>query len=220
MLEGWSPPFADRTEAGRALARRLVGRVSSSAVVLALPRGGVPVAFEIAKALGAPLDVLVVRKLGVPGHEELAMGAIASGGYRALNAAVLRALRIPPHVIDAVVARELRILTARERLWRSGLPPMNLVDREVILVDDGIATGASARVAVTAARSAGAKRVVVAAPVAPASLEPLGEDALVLLEAADPFDAVGAFYQDFSQTTDVEVSRLLEVARAWVPQPA
>lgn len=220
MFPSWSPPFQDRAEAGRALAKRLASRASAESVVVGLPRGGVPVAFEVAKALGAPLDVVVVRKLGVPGHEELAMGAIASGDVIVMNDDIVRALRIPASVVQAAIARERRVLDAREKLWRSGEAATDVHGREVVLVDDGIATGASARVAIRAVRARGARRVILAAPVAPAELGSLGEDELVLVEAASPFYAVGAFYGDFSQTTDAEVSRLLDVARAWAPTPA
>lgn len=220
MFPSWTQPFSNRAEAGRALAKRLASHATADTVVIGLPRGGVPVAFEVAKALGAPLDVVVVRKLGVPGHEELAMGAIASGGVIVMNDDIVRGLRIPEAAVQAAIARERRVLAAREQLWRSGQASPSLHGRDVILVDDGIATGASARVAIRAVRARGARRVILAAPVAPAALGSLGEDELVLVEAANPFYAVGAFYQDFSQTTDAEVSRLLDVARAWTPAPA
>lgn len=217
---GIAAPFRDRIEAGRALARLVIREVGPDVTILGLPRGGVPVAFEIAQALGAPLDVLVVRKLGVPGHEELAMGAIATGGVRVLNDDIVRSLQIPPHVIDAVAEQEQKILARRERMWRGDRPPLDLTGREVVLVDDGIATGASVRVAVRAAREHGAKRVVVAAPVAPRGVQQrLGADKVLIAHTPDPFQAVGNFYQDFTQTTDHEVARLLEVARTWTPEP-
>lgn len=215
-----APSYADRADAGRRLARLVVGRATARPLILGLPRGGVPVAFEVARALGAELDVLVVRKLGVPGHEELAMGAIATGGVRVENPEIVRALRLPPHVLDAVEARERRVLEARERAWRGDRPPFDLRGRDVVLVDDGIATGATVRAAVQATRAAGAKRVIVAAPVAPATLRPLGEDELILDAQPDDFYAVGQFYRDFSQTTDHDVARLLEEARTWTAAPA
>lgn len=216
---GWIAPFENRTEAGKALARLMAAHVGRNAVILGLPRGGVPVAFEIARALGLPLDVLIVRKLGVPGHEELAMGAIATGGVRVLNDDIVRSLRIPPHVIDAVAEREARVIASREKMWRGDMPPLDLTGKEAVLVDDGIATGASMRVAVGAARAHGASKVIVAAPVAPTGLsrKDLDADTLVLARTPDPFFAVGNFYVDFEQTTDHEVQRLLQIAHAWHP---
>ena len=206
--------FRDRTEAGELLAERLseyAGR--SDVLVLGLPRGGVPVAYEVARALGVPLDVLVVRKLGVPGHEELAMGAIASGGVCMLNEDTVEALRIPRSVVDAVVARELRELERRERAYRGNRPPPSVHDRTVILVDDGLATGSTMRAAVAALRRLGPARIVVAVPTAaPSTCEEFRHEAdeCICDITPDPFYAVGLWYEDFSQTTDDEVRDLLE----------
>jgi putative phosphoribosyl transferase len=204
--------FADRAEAGRRLAPLLQHLRPDRPLVLGLPRGGVPVAAEVAAALGADLDVLVVRKLGVPGHEELAMGAIASGGLRALNHDVLDRLRLPPAAVDQATEAEGAVLARRERDYRGDRPPPVLEGRTVILVDDGLATGATMRVAVTAARTAGAARVVVAVPVGPpSSCDELRAEAdeVVCLRAPPSFVAVGAWYDDFSETADAEVRALL-----------
>src|SRR5687768_3387988 len=161
-------PFRDRKQAGELLGRELARQLGErdDVLVLALPRGGVPVAFEVAEALHAPLDIFLVRKLGVPGHEELAMGAIASGGVRVLNEEVVNMLQIPEAVIDAVAAEEMRELGRREREYRGDRPPPNVRGRTVILVDDGLATGSSMRAAVAALRKQGPARIVVAVPVA------------------------------------------------------
>jgi predicted phosphoribosyltransferase len=210
-------PFADRRQAGNELAAKLQhlsGR--HDVIVLALPRGGVPVAFEVADALGAPLDVFVVRKLGVPGHTELAMGAIASGGVRVLNDDVVGWYGIPADVIDTVAREELSELERREREYRAGRPPVDIRDRIVILVDDGLATGSTMRAAVHAARALNPARIVVAAPVAaPATCEDLRNvaDEVVCARTPPGFSAVGQWYRDFSQTTDEEVRALL-AARA------
>jgi putative phosphoribosyl transferase len=205
--------FADRREAGRQLALRLAnfgGR--ENVVVLALPRGGVPVGFEVARGLGAPLDVIVVRKLGVPGHEELAMGAIAADGVRVLNPEVLRRLPDAEEVLARVTAIEQRECERREKEYRSGRPTADLSGKTVLLVDDGFATGASMRAGVAAARKRGAARIVVAAPVgARETCADLGRDAHevhCLIQPQD-FFAVGQFYADFSQITDEEVRALL-----------
>jgi putative phosphoribosyl transferase len=209
-------PFQDRTEAGRILAEKLVvyaGR--PDVLVLALPRGGVPVAFEVARALDVPLDVFVVRKLGVPGHEELAMGAIASGGVRVLNEDVIQALHPPFRVIEAVAARELEELGRRERSYRGDRPALQVRGRTVILVDDGLATGSTMRAAVKALRRLGPDRIVVAVPTAaPSTCAELGleADECICCITPDPFYAVGVWYEDFSQTTDREVRDLLERA--------
>jgi predicted phosphoribosyltransferase len=184
--------------------------------VLGLPRGGVPVAFEIARALGAPLDVFVVRKLGVPGREELALGAIASGETGVLDARTVQALGIEPEQIQAVVAKEKRELERRERTYRGQRPPPDLAGRTVVLVDDGLATGSTMLAAVRAVRDAGPAWVVVATPVAaPEVCDSLRAEAdeVVCLATPRPFGAVGAWYEDFSQTTDDEVRVLLERAR-------
>lgn len=208
--------FRDREDAGRRLSARLGAYAGRGDVtVLALPRGGVPVAFEVARALGAPLDVLVVRKLGVPGHEELAMGAIASGGVRVLNEEVVRRLRIPPWVVEAQAARERVELERRERAYRGGRPPLDVRGRTVILVDDGIATGSTLRAAVRALRLLGPARTVVAAPAGAAdSCRMLAEEAdeVICLQQPEPFGAVGEYYGDFPQTGDAEVRTLLERA--------
>lgn len=214
----YAPLFENRRDAGRKLASKLgdyAGR--PNLIVLALPRGGVPVAFEVAQALGAPLDVFLVRKLGVPGHEELAMGAIASGGVQVLNQAVVQALHIPPSVIEAVAARERQELERRAQLYRNHRPPLNLRGKTVILVDDGLATGSSMAAAVAGLRAQGVAQVVVAVPTAAPetceSFEPL-VDAIICAETPQPFFGVGMWYADFSQTGDDEVRGLLARAAA------
>lgn len=207
------PMFRDRREAGQLLATalsRYAGR--PDVVVLALPRGGVPVAYEVAQALGAPLDVFLVRKLGVPGHEELAMGAVATPGVRVLNEEVVRGLGIPARMIEAVAAREQAELARRERLYRGDRPPVDVHGRTVILVDDGLATGASIHAAIQALRQRQPARIVVAVPVAaPDRCEALKDqvDDVVCAVTPEPFHAVGLWYDDFSQTTDDEVRELL-----------
>jgi predicted phosphoribosyltransferase len=206
--------FRDRTEAGQLLAGRLSAYAGRSEVlVLALPRGGVPVAYQVARALGVPLDVFVVRKLGVPGHQELAMGAIASGGVCVLNEDVVDALRIPRRVIDAVAEHELRELSRRERTYRGDRPAPEVRGRTVLLVDDGLATGSTMRAAVAALRRLGPARIVVAVPTAaPSTCEEFRHEAdeCVCDITPDPFYAVGLWYEDFSQTSDDEVRDLLE----------
>jgi putative phosphoribosyl transferase len=210
--------FRNRAEAGRLLARELstyAGR--TDVLVLALPRGGVPVAFEAARDLGAPLDVFVVRKLGVPGQEELAMGAIAPGGVCVVNEALVRQLGIPAGVLDAVAVPERRELERRERLYRGGRPPNDIRGRTVILVDDGLATGATMHAAVRALRSRGPAAIIVAAPVgAPetcAALAGVADDCVCVLRPPD-LRGVALWYEDFTQTEDAEVRALLERARA------
>jgi len=208
--------FRDRREAGRHLAARLVEYADRpDVIVLALPRGGVPVAYEIAEAIGAPLDVFVVRKLGVPWHEELAMGAIATGGVSVLNADVISYLDISDEIIKEVTERERRELERRERLYRGERPAPDLVGRTIILVDDGLATGSTMRAAVTAVREHRPARVVVAVPVAAhATSESFNDvaDGVVCVcgMTPEPFYAVGLWYDDFSQTTDEEARELLE----------
>ena len=210
--------FDDRFDAGTTLATELsdyAGR--GDVVVLALPRGGVPVGFQVARALGAPLDVFLVRKLGVPGHEELAMGAIASGGVQVLNEDVVDALDVPAQRISAVAAAEEQELERRLRAYRSGRPPPDVKGKVVILVDDGLATGSSMRAAVTAVRQQGPERIVVAVPTAAAeTCERLAAEAdeVVCASTPRPFHAVGLSYRDFSQTSDEEVSDLLHRAAA------
>jgi putative phosphoribosyl transferase len=207
-------PFRDRREAGRELARDLddyAGR--PDVLVLALPRGGVPVAYEVARALGAPLDVFLVRKLGMPGHEELAMGALATGGVRLLNREVVRRLRIPLEVIDHVTAIEHAELRRRERAYRGDRRAPDVRGKTAIVIDDGLATGASMRAAVAALRRARPARIVVAVPVA--ARETCAQlrrevDEVVCARTPEPFFAVGEWYDDFSQTSDEEVRDLLE----------
>lgn len=206
--------FRDRQDAGRRLAERL-GPISGDVLVLGLPRGGIPVAYEVARALPAPLDVFVVRKLGVPGQEELAMGAIATGNVRVINRDVVDALRIPPRIFDQVAESEARELERRERSYRDGRPAPSVAGKTVILVDDGLATGSTMRAAVAALRLLGPARIVVAVPVAAGSTcqELRAEvDDVVCLATPEPFLAVGRFYEDFSQTTDDEVHALLAEA--------
>ncbi|MDB5405191.1 MAG: Erythromycin esterase [Rhodospirillales bacterium] len=208
-----SRPFRDRSEAGRQLAAKLAAYANRSDVlVLGLPRGGVPVAYEVARALGAPLDVFIVRKLGVPGYEELAMGAVATGGVRVLNEELLEKLGLPEYVIEAVATREQEEVKRRERLYRGGLPSPDVRGRTVILVDDGLATGATMRAAVKALRQQEPARIVVAVPIASreACEELRGEvDDVICAVTREPFHAVGLWYEDFSQTTDEEVRELL-----------
>lgn len=208
--------FHDRTQAGRMLASRLTAYAGRNDVlVLALPRGGVPVAYEVARALDAPLDVYVVRKLGVPGQEELALGAIASGGVRVLNRDVVRALHIGEAEIDAIAAREQIELDRREKLYRGDRQLPNVAERTVILVDDGLATGATMRAAVQALRQLGPDKLVVAVPTgAPETCADLERevDDLVCLISPEPFYGVGFWYDHFAQTPDAEVTRLLREA--------
>ena len=210
-------PFRDRAVAGEVLTTRLTAYASRSDVlVLALPRGGVPVAFAVAAGIDAPLDVFLVRKLGVPGHEELAMGAIATGGVRVLNESVVRGQGISPETIDRVAALEGEEMARREEVYRDGRPAAGVAGRAVILVDDGLATGATMRAAVAALRRQGPRRVVVAVPVAaPSTCKELRAevDEVVCALTPEPFYAVGLWYEDFSPTTDAEVHDLL--ARAW-----
>ncbi|HEV7864086.1 MAG TPA: phosphoribosyltransferase family protein, partial [Acidimicrobiia bacterium] len=210
--------FRDRRDAGRILAAELERyRGRPDVVVLALPRGGVPVAYEVATALQAPLDVFLVRKLGVPGHEELAMGAIASGGVVVLNDDVVRALGLGPDAIQQVAEREAQELQRREEAYREGRPMADVAGRVVILVDDGLATGSSMRAAILALRRLRPARLVVAVPAAPSSTcqELAAEvDEVVCATTPSPFFAVGRSYWDFTQTTDEEVQELLRSARA------
>jgi predicted phosphoribosyltransferase len=205
--------FRNRREAGRLLASQLAAYANRpDLIVLALPRGGVPVAYEVARALDAPLDVFLVRKLGVPGHEEFALGAIATGGVRVINQDVVRRLRIPPDTIEAIAAQEQRELARRERLYRGNRPAPEVRGRTVMLVDDGLATGATMLAAIKALRSQGAGRIVVAVPIAsPETCDQLAKevDDIVCAVTPEPFDAVGLWYEDFSQTTDDEVRELL-----------
>ena len=210
-------PFQDRRDAGRQLAVRLGHLQDEHPIVVGLPRGGVPVAFEVARALNAPLDVIVVRKLGVPFQPELGIGAIGEDGVRVLNDDLVRRTRVQPAEIAAVEARERQEVERRAHLYRRGRPMIPLAGRTVIVVDDGIATGGTARAALEVARAHGARRVILALPVAPR--ESLAElalvaDEVVALETPTPFYAVGQWYDDFTQTPDDEVVRLLEAAPA------
>jgi len=206
--------FKDRFEAGRMLARELMHYADrDDVVVLALPRGGVPVAFEVAKALNAPLDVFLVRKLGLPGREELAMGAIASGGVRVLNEEVVGWYKVNEKVIDSVAQREQRELERRERAYRGNRAMPLLRNRTAILVDDGLATGTTMRAAVSALRKYNPARIVIAVPTAPQeTCREFREvvDSIVCATTPQPFWAIGAWYEDFSQTTDEEVRDLLD----------
>jgi erythromycin esterase-like protein/predicted phosphoribosyltransferase len=216
--------FRDRRDAGRALAGLLEHyRGRPDVVALALPRGGVPVAYEVATALGAPLDVFLVRKLGVPGYEEMAMGAIASGGVVVLNEDVVRGIGIPPELIQQVAEKEGRELLRREQAYREGRPPPDVAGKTVIVVDDGLATGASMRAAIQALRRLRPERIVVAVPAAPEStcqeLEALADE-VVCATTPSPFFAVGQSYWDFTQVTDEEVRDLLRAASAARPAAA
>ena len=207
------PPFADRRQAGKELASRLqhyAGR--PEIVVLALPRGGVPVAFEVAEALDVPLDIFLVRKLGLPGRLELAMGAIASGGICVLNDDVVRWYGVPERTIDAVARAEQVEVERREREYREGRPLTDLLGKTVILIDDGLATGSTMRAAVQAVRQFTPERVIVAVPVgAPAACDAIADvaDETVCARKPEQFSAVGQWYRDFSQTTDEEVRALV-----------
>src|SRR5881227_1824360 len=206
--------FPNRAEAGRLLGLKLskyAGR--DDVIVLGLPRGGVPVAYEVARALRVPLDVFIVRKLGVPGFEELAVGAIASGGVRVLNDDVVRALPNADEIIESVTAKETTELQRREQSYRDGRPAPELRDKTIILVDDGLATGATMRAAVKALRQRGAAKIVVAVPVGPPDtcheIEEQADEA-ICLSTPEFFQAVGQYYEDFSQTTDEDVRELLD----------
>jgi len=205
--------FRDRVHAGRELAGLLAHYAHRpDVIVLGLPRGGMPVAAEVARALGVPFDVFLVRKLGVPGHEELAFGAIAQGGVQVLNNSLIADLDLPPSAVEHVAARERTELERRDELYRGGRPFPILHDRTVILIDDGLATGATMEAAVIALRRLDPARVVVAAPVGAREtcdrLSRIGDEVVCAATPA-PFDAVGLWYEDFSQTTDEEVRALL-----------
>jgi putative phosphoribosyl transferase len=208
--------FEDRVDAGRQLAARLTDYADRrDVIVLALPRGGLPVGFEVAQALHAPLDVMIVRKLGTPGQPELAMGAIASGGVRVVNDEVIRELGISHEQLDEVAAEEQLEVERRERLYRAGRPPLEIAGRTAILVDDGIATGSTMRAAIQALRAQKPARLVVAAPTAaPATCEQIRKqvDELVCLTTPEPFFAIGFFYRDFPQLSDDAVREILHKA--------
>lgn len=216
MKEGKMHQFKDRREAGRILAQDLsayAGR--SDLIVFALPRGGVPVAYEVALALNAPLDIFIVRKLGLPGREELAIGAIASGGIRVLNEDIIHALHIPEEMINLVAQQELRELQRREQSYRGNRPPLDAQGKTVILVDDGLATGASMRAAITGVRTHAPNQIVIAVPTAaPETCEALEFDVneIVCSMTPEPFLGVGRWYENFSQVSDEEVRTCLEEA--------
>lgn len=212
--------FLDRRHAGRALASTLSSRAGGDAIVLALPRGGVPVAFEVALRLGAPLDVLVVRKIGVSGHRDV-VGAITSGGAQVLDDDVIARLGIPRADVDAAVAREAREVARRERVYRDGRPPLEVRGRTVILVDDGMATGATMRAAVVGLRRLGPQRILVAVPVASReACDAVGPEAdeIVCVATPQPFEGIGMWYDDFRELGDDDVRALL--AAPTVPRPS
>jgi len=215
--------FRDRREAGRRLAEKLARYASGpDIVVLALPRGGVPVGFEVADALRAPLDVFLVRKLGLPGHEELAVGAVASGGAPLVNAQDLARFQVSDEQIQRVIDREKRELARRERAYRGDAPARDVRGKTVVLVDDGLATGSSMQAAVIALRQHEPARLVVAVPVAPPEVCDAFRrlaDEVVCAYTPTPFTAVSEWYEDFAQTTDDEVRRLLALSRASAEQP-
>lgn len=211
--------FANRSLAGDKLATQLEAYAGRpDVIVLALPRGGVPVGYAVARALGVPLDVMPVRKLGVPGHEEYAMGAIASGGEYLINQDVVGRLRISQESIEAIVQQELAELARREQLYRAGRPPLQLCGATVILVDDGLATGSTMQAAVRAVRKQQPARVIVAVPVGASETcerMALEADEVICYSTPYPFRAVGLWYEDFSQTTDEEVQELLAQVSQW-----
>ena len=209
--------FQDRRDAGRKLAQKLLHYANrQDVIVLALPRGGVPVAYEVALALKLPLDIFIVRKLGLPGHEELAIGAIASGGIRVLNKDIIRTLNIPEEGVNQVAKREMQELQRREQSYRGNLPAPEVRNRTVILIDDGLATGASMRAAIVGLRTQHPARIVVAVPTAaPETCEAFETevDEIVCAITPEPFLGVGRWYEDFSQTTDEGVRLLLQAVR-------
>jgi predicted phosphoribosyltransferase len=208
--------FKNRSDAGKKLAAKLLVYADRpDVIVLGLPRGGIPVAFEVSQELGVPLDVFVVRKVGVPGQEELAMGAIASGNVTVMNESIVRSLGISRDVFSAIAKREGEELRRREKLYRRGSAPLDLKGRTVILIDDGLATGATMKAAVEAIQLHAPKRTVVAVPAAdPETCEEMRDEAddVVCAITPDPFFSVGTWYEDFAQTTDEDVQRLLEIA--------
>jgi putative phosphoribosyl transferase len=215
--------FKDRLDAGRKLAHSLAAYAKQSPVVVALPRGGVPVAYEVARSLGAPLDIIVVRKIGAPGQHELGIGALVDGDHpeTVLNEELLRLIDVSHEYLDREVHLELQEIHRREALYRKGHPPIPLAGRTVIVVDDGIATGGSIRAALRGVRRRGARKIVLAVPVATIeTLESLRPevDETVCLESPETFGAIGEFYRDFTQTSDEEVMNLLDHARRQVPE--
>ena len=219
-----SARFQNREEAGRILAAKLMLYANRpDTLILALPRGGVPIGYEIARALNLPLDVIIVRKLGVPGREELAMGAIASGGVRVLSRSVIESLRIPPDSLEAVEKREALELMRREATYRGNRQPASVKGKTVILVDDGVATGSTMRVAISALREQHAGRIIVATPVAPPAvrweMEALVEDFVALVMPED-FFGVGQWYEEFTQVSDDTVYELLRKGAKLQPMVA
>jgi putative phosphoribosyl transferase len=214
--------FNDRADAGKKLAKKLSEYANrSDVIILALPRGGVPVAFEVAKELNVKMDVFIVRKLGVPGNEELAMGAIVSDNIRVLNEDVIRSFQIPQSVIDEVAVNELRELERRERLYRGNRPKPDISGSTVILIDDGLATGATMRAAAAAVRTKNPAKIVIAVPTAASDTCSAFEnevDKTICVATPEPFYGVGAWYEDFSQTTDKEVCELLNKAAKIKPK--
>ncbi|MEX2016131.1 MAG: phosphoribosyltransferase [Candidatus Hydrogenedentales bacterium] len=212
--------FSDRLAAGERLAELVEHLATEDPVVLALPRGGVPVAYPVARHLRAPLDVVLVRKLGAPGHEEFAIGAIAEGGYSVLNRQVVSQLGVVDEQLSEIVAREAEELDRRGKLYRGDAPPISVEGMTAILIDDGLATGATMLVAVEAVRARGPKKLVVAVPVAPPeSCEMLRAkvDEVICAVTPDPFRSVSLWYRQFQQTTDDEVRDLLQRAQRWAP---
>jgi putative phosphoribosyl transferase len=214
--------FNDRADAGKKLAKKLSEYANrSDVIILSLPRGGVPVAFEVAKELNVKMDVFIVRKLGVPGNEELAMGAIASDNIRVLNEDVIRSFQIPQSVIDEVAVNELRELERRERLYRGNRPKPDISGSTVILIDDGLATGATMRAAAAAVKTKNPAKIVIAVPTAASDTCSAFEnevDKTICVATPEPFYGVGAWYEDFSQTTDKEVCELLNKAAKIKPK--
>jgi putative phosphoribosyl transferase len=205
--------FQNRTSAGKKLANKLQDfQDVPHKIVLGLPRGGVPVAYEVSKSLGAPLDVLIIRKLGTPGYQELAMGAIGPNDVKVLNENIIRRLSITQEQINEVFEREKKELNRRMQKYRNNLNPLNLKNKNVLIIDDGLATGATMKVAITIVEKMGANQIIVAVPVAPVDIyQEIKErvDNIVVLKTPRPFNAVGAWYIDFSQTTDSKVEKLL-----------
>jgi putative phosphoribosyl transferase len=214
--------FKDRRHAGRKLAEKLITYADrSDVIVLALPRGGVPVAYEVSMALNAPMDIFLVRKLGLPGHEELAVGAIASGGIRVLNEEIIHTLGVDRNVIDMVVRQEQQELERREQKYRGDRPPIDVTDKTVILVDDGLATGASMRAAVAGLRTQNPFRIIAAVPTAAPETCAAFEsevDEIICATTPQPFYGVSRWYRDFSQTTDMEVRLLLQEVNRQIVQ--
>jgi putative phosphoribosyl transferase len=213
-------PFRDRVDAGRQLAAALRRYASGDVLVLALPRGGVPVAYEVAAELGVPLDVLVVRKLGTPGQPELAMGAIASGGVRVLNPTVVNALGLSKTTIERITQEEQQEIERRERLYRGDRPPFPVENRTIIVIDDGVATGSTIRAALHCLREQKPRRLIAAFPVGAAeTVDELQKEAdeVICLETPEPFYAIGIWYRDFPQLSDEEVRSLLERGTASLP---